>query len=115
MPLGALTLPSAARTVQSSHCVFALHMTVRPPEQDAALNLLILATNADEATQIAAHFDGATFSLVTDATGLRTALREGPWDAALYLFNLAGLTPAGALKVLQGLDVDLPFIVIADP
>lgn len=90
-------------------------MTARPPEQDVALNLLILAADADETAQVAAHFEGAVVGQVTDATGLRTALRAGSWDAALYLFNLAGLTPAGALKVLQGLDMDLPFIVIADP
>jgi PAS domain S-box-containing protein len=90
-------------------------MTVRPPEPDPALHLLILAADGDEAAQIAAHFEGAAYSQVSDATSLRTALRAGPWDAALYLFNLAGLTPAGALKVLHGLDVDLPFIVVADP
>jgi two-component system, NarL family, sensor histidine kinase UhpB len=90
-------------------------MTVRPPEQAPALNLLILAADDGEATQIAAHFEAATFTTVIDATGLRNALRAGPWDAALYLFNLEGLTPAGALKVLHGLDLDLPFIVIADP
>ncbi|MBI4996365.1 MAG: PAS domain-containing protein [Rhodocyclales bacterium] len=90
-------------------------MTVRPPEQDPALNLLILAADDTEAAQIAGHFEAAAFTTVVDATGLRTALRGGPWDAALYLFNLNGLTPAGALKVLHGLDMDLPFIVIADP
>lgn len=90
-------------------------MTARPLEPDIALHLLILAARADEASEVAAQFDGAAFSVVSDATELRTALRGGPWDAALYLHNLAGLTPAGALKVLHGLDVDLPFIVIADP
>jgi two-component system sensor histidine kinase UhpB len=90
-------------------------MTVRPPEQDPALNLLILAADNAEAAQVVGHFEAATFTTVIDATSLRTALRDGPWDAALYLFNLNGLTPAGALKVLHGLDLDLPFIVIADP
>lgn len=90
-------------------------MTARPPEQDAALNLLILAAEDAEAAQIAGHFDTASFTRVADATELRTALRAGPWDAALYLFNLTGLTPAGALKVLHGLDADLPFVVVADP
>jgi PAS domain S-box-containing protein len=91
-------------------------MTPRPTDQDdAALHLLILAADGAEAALIAGHFDGATFHQVTDATGLRTALRAGPWDAALYAFNLAGLGPAGALKVMHGLDLDLPFIVVADP
>ena len=90
-------------------------MTARPPEQDAALNLLILAAEDAEAAQIAGHFEAASFIRVADATELRTALRTGPWDAAIYLFNLTGLTPAGALKVLHGLDADLPFVVVADP
>lgn len=90
-------------------------MTARPPEQDAALNLLILAAEDAEAAQIAGHFEGARHARVGDATELRNALRTGPWDAALYLFNLTGLTPAGALKVLHGVDADLPFVVVADP
>jgi len=90
-------------------------MSASSTDQDATLNLLILAADTAEAAQIAGHFDDATFRQVTDAADLRTALRTGPWDAALYAFNLTGLTPAGALKVLHGLDVDLPFIVVADP
>jgi two-component system, NarL family, sensor histidine kinase UhpB len=90
-------------------------MTARPPEPDAALNLLILAAEDTEAAQLAGHFESASFTRVADASELRTALRTGPWDAALYLFNLTGLTPAGALKVLHGLDADLPFIVVAEP
>jgi signal transduction histidine kinase len=90
-------------------------MTARPPDQDTPLHLLVLAANADEATQLAGQFDDTNFRHVMDATGLRTALRDGTWDAALYVFGLSGLTPAGALKVLHGLDLDLPFIVVADP
>jgi PAS domain S-box-containing protein len=89
-------------------------MTDRLPEQDA-LNLLILAAEDAEAAQIAGHFEGSRHVRVADAAELRNALRTGPWDAALYLFNLTGLTPAGALKVLHGLDADLPFVVVADP
>lgn len=52
---------------------------------------------------------------VADATGLRAALRTRPWDALLYVYGQVRLTPAAALKILHGLDLDLPFIIVAGP
>ena len=90
-------------------------MTDRQTPHDAPLNLLILAAGADDASSLAGEFERATFLRAASAAALRNALRAGQWDAVLYHFNLAGLTPAGALKVLHGRDLDLPFIVVADP
>ncbi|HTY02763.1 MAG TPA: histidine kinase [Rhodocyclaceae bacterium] len=94
-------------------------MSARPAPSETALRLLILATGADEAAALVARFDDGAerpaYRQIADAAALRAALREGRWDAALYEFGLPGLTAVAAMKVLHGLDLDLPFIVIADP
>ncbi|MDR2000257.1 MAG: histidine kinase [Zoogloeaceae bacterium] len=90
-------------------------MPLRPSEPVSALNLLILAAAAAEAAQVAARFERATYSLVTDASGLHNALRGGPWDAVLYLDALDDLSPVQAIRSFRNLSVDLPFVVIADP
>ena len=90
-------------------------MSELSPESDAPLNLLILTADPAEAVRIAALFSGAQHACVADAAALRNALRSLPWDAILHVLHLPGLTPAGALKVLHGLDLDLPFIIVADP
>lgn len=90
-----------------------------PTSQDARLNLLILAADAGEAESLAGHFgqEGTPtdFAQVADATGLRAALRRGNWDALLYVHSLPRLTAPGAIKILHGQELDLPFIIVADP
>ncbi|HZV54350.1 MAG TPA: ATP-binding protein [Rhodocyclaceae bacterium] len=94
-------------------------MTVVPRTPHSPLHLLILAADAEGAGALAHRFTTEKaqpeFVCVHDATGLRTALRARPWDALLYVFGLPGLTAAAALKVLHGLDLDLPFVIVADP
>jgi two-component system sensor histidine kinase UhpB len=95
-------------------------MSARPPVRDTPLHLLIVVADVGEAAALAARFgavaaDEQGFGHVTDAAGLRAELRTARWDAVLYVFGLTGLTAPAALKVLHGLDLDLPFVVIADP
>jgi two-component system, NarL family, sensor histidine kinase UhpB len=94
-------------------------MTAAAKAEASPLHLLILAASDDDAAMLAGHFgSGAnqpTFSQVADAADLRLALRSEPWDALLYLFGLPGLTVPAAMKLLHGLDIDLPFVVVADP
>lgn len=93
-------------------------MSARQAGRDTSLNLLILAADGGNAEALAARFTGtpAQFQRVGgDASALRAALRSDPWDAVLYVFGLPGLTAPAALKVLHGLHIDLPFIVVAEP
>jgi two-component system sensor histidine kinase UhpB len=94
-------------------------MSPEPPSQDTRLHLLILAAEPGEAESLAAHFGGdgapAHFVQVADATALRAALRGPHWDALLYLHGLPRLSAPGALKILHGQDLDLPFIIVAEP
>ena len=82
-------------------------------------SLLILAAEDDAAAVLTARFAEAAAlpeSLrVGDAAALRAALRARSWDAVLYVHGLPGLTAHGVLKVLHGLELDLPLIIVADP
>jgi PAS domain S-box-containing protein len=88
-------------------------------QRSLSISLLILAADASEAEALAARFGsvaaGRDFQQVSEAASLRAALRARPWDAVLYVFGLPGLSASAALKVLHGLELDLPFIVVADP
>jgi PAS domain S-box-containing protein len=83
------------------------------------LSLLILAAEPREAAALAKRLGteemARRYRQVADAADLRAALRAGQWDVLLYVFGLPGLTAPAALKILHGLDLDLPFIVVADP
>ncbi len=87
--------------------------------QDTPLSLLILAASAGQAEMLAAKFSSAGHRTehrhLTDAAGLRAALRECPWDALLYVHGLRGLTAPAALKIVQSLGFDLPFLIVAEP
>lgn len=94
-------------------------MSIPADPTDKSLHLLVLAAEATEARSLAERLHAGEadgdWRHIRDAAELRAALREHPWDALLYTFGLPGLTATAALKILHGLDVDLPFIVIADP
>lgn len=91
-------------------------MSLLPPLHDAHLHLIILAADSSEAELLVSRLTATDFQVefvqIVDAAGLRSAIRTGPWDALLYLQGLPGLTAAGALKVLHGLGLDLPFIIV---
>jgi PAS domain S-box-containing protein len=93
-------------------------MSTSATAQHSPLHLLILATEPDVAEAFAARFGSAPrerrHHLATNAADLRAALRAQPWDALLYAFGLPGLTAPAALKILHTMDVDVPFIVVAD-
>jgi signal transduction histidine kinase len=91
---------------------------VSRPAVDPSLHLLIVAADPAAAAALAERFEQAgpcEHQPVADAAGLRAALRSRPWDALLYIYGLTGLTPAAALKILHGLDLDLPFVIVAEP
>ncbi|MDP2752511.1 MAG: PAS domain S-box protein, partial [Rhodocyclaceae bacterium] len=79
--------------------------------------LLILAPSDKEAALLVEHvgIPHIKHLRIADATGLRAALREPPWGGLLYLHGLYGLTASAALKIVQELEFDLPFIIITPP
>ncbi|MDP2824816.1 MAG: histidine kinase [Sulfuritalea sp.] len=88
-----------------------------PPRQP--LHLLVIAAS-DEAMArllpIFAESDNACkFHRVDDAGGLRNALGEQPWDAALYLPGASSLSLQAAVREIDEFGVDLPLILVASP
>jgi len=94
-------------------------MPAEVTSNDARLQLLILAADAGEAATLAARFAAGAIPVehiqVSDAAALRAALRRRAWDALLYVHGLPRLTAAGALKILHGQGLDLPFVIVAEP
>ena len=85
---------------------------------DAPGRLLILAASDAEALNLVRRFGDLAppeFRRVADASSLRAALRESGWDAVLYVHGLSGLTAQGVLKILHGLEFDLPLVIVAAP
>lgn len=91
-----------------------------PKHSDSPPHLLVLSPSPDEADAFASRFCAPgggrpDHRQVADAAALRAALRARPWDALLYVHGLPGLTAQAALKIVHGLGLDLPFVIVADP
>ena len=86
--------------------------------KDSPLRLLIVDAVEDDAAQLLAYFCAAGHlpqSLrVARTSQLRTALQSQTWDAILCKHRPHGLSVPAALKLMQEMGFDLPFIVIAD-
>ncbi|MDP2808977.1 MAG: histidine kinase [Rhodocyclaceae bacterium] len=95
------------------------HAPPPPENRDSPLHLLVLAASDAEAAPLTARFGAAgshpDHRTVADAAALRAALRGEPWDALLHVHGLPGLTAQAALKIVHGLGLDLPFVIVAAP
>lgn len=83
-----------------------LHLLLVAAADESAARLLPLFADADKACR---------FHRVDSAAGLREALGEQPWDAALYLSETPTLSLQAAVREINESGVDLPLILIADP
>ncbi len=83
-----------------------LHLLVIAASEEVAGRLLPVFAGADKASQ---------FHRIDNADGLRNALADQPWDAALYLPGLAALSLQRALRQIEETGVDLPLILVAGP
>lgn len=50
---------------------------------------------------------------VDTADGMQGALRERPWDVVLADYNMPEFNAPQALRILQGLGMDIPFIIVS--
>lgn len=86
--------------------------------KDSPLRLLLVDAVEDDAAQLLARFREAGHApqstRVASASQLRAALQSQAWDAILCKHRQPGLSALAALKLMQELGFDLPFIVIAD-
>ncbi|MBI3523293.1 MAG: PAS domain S-box protein [Betaproteobacteria bacterium] len=86
--------------------------------KDSRLRLLLVFAAEDDAALLLARIREAGHepqsTRVASAETLRSALLSQAWDAILCEHRLPGLSALAALKLMQSLDFDLPFIVISD-
>ena len=87
-------------------------------QKDSALRLLQVDDSEADAGKLLAHFSAAGHQpqsrRVGSAAELRGALSSQTWDALLCKHRLPGLSSLAALKLMQEMGFDLPFIVIAN-
>ncbi len=83
------------------------------------LNLLVIAASDDVAARLTPVFaDGekaVELHRVNTPASLRGALRDQPWDAALYVPGVTSLSVQASVRLIDELGFDLPLIVVAGP
>lgn len=93
-------------------------MVTPPKAKDSPLRLLLVLDSAADADLLLARMHEAGHEpqseRVAGTAALRAALVAQAWDAVLCKHRLPGLSALAALKLMQEMDFDLPFIVIAD-
>ncbi len=93
-------------------------MATATKAKDSPLRLLLVHDSAADAELLLARMHEAGHEpqseRVAGAAALRAALTAQAWDAVLCKHRLPGLSALAALKLMQEMDFDLPFIVIAD-
>jgi PAS domain S-box-containing protein len=81
------------------------------------LHILLVEDSEDDAVLILHHIRKGGWDIESDrvetADGLRTALREKPWDIILADYVMPHFTGLGALAILQESRLDIPLIVIS--
>lgn len=93
-------------------------MAPAPRTKESQLRIILVETAEADAQNVLGRFREAGYEphvrRATSADELRTALQAQAWDAILCRHRLPGLTSLAALRLMQELDFDLPFVVIAD-
>lgn len=86
--------------------------------KDSQLRLLLVDDKEDDETLLTARLRAAghepQLKRVASSEFFRTALLAQAWDAILCKHRLPGMSALAALKLMQELDFDLPFIVISE-
>lgn len=92
-------------------------MAVAQTRMDSPLRVLIIEDAEDDALLLANSFKKAGYDLeyqrVDNASDTRAALQAGNWDVVLSDHRMPGFSAMGALKLLQELNLDLPFIIVS--
>lgn len=87
------------------------------PNKQTPLQVLIIEDSEDDALLLAGCFKRAGYALdyerVENAEATRTALLAHPWDAVLSDHSMPSFSANSALKLMQELQLDLPFIIVS--
>lgn len=91
---------------------------VASPSPRQSLHLLVIATSDEVAAPLFPVLDAdkaCQFQRVGTPAALRTALRDQPWDAVLYIPGVSSLSVQAAVRQIEESGFDLPLIVVAGP
>src|SRR5579859_7690009 len=81
------------------------------------VRVLIVEDSEDDAVQLLNDLRRSGYDPISErvetAEALRSALSQHSWDVVLAKAALPRLPPREALRLMQGLGLDLPFIVVA--
>ena len=92
-------------------------MAQAQPNTKNQLNVLVIEDSEDDALLLVGCFKRAGYTLdfrrVENAAATRDALLNGRWDAVLSDHSMPGFNALAALELMQGLQLDLPFIIVS--
>jgi len=92
-------------------------MAQTQPENRPAINVLIIEDSEDDARLLAGCFRRAGYTLSSERTASAAATRDAllarEWDAVLSDHSMPGFSAMGALRLMQELGLDLPFIIVS--
>ncbi len=92
-------------------------MGTRLPNKQTPLRILIIEDSEDDALLLVGCFRRAGYALdyqrVEDAEATRTALLAHPWDTVLSDHRMPNFSANAALKLMQEVQLDLPFIIVS--
>jgi two-component system cell cycle sensor histidine kinase/response regulator CckA len=81
------------------------------------LHILLIEDSPDDALLIQLELKRGGYSIesrrVQTEAELREALAQGPWDLVVSDFTLPGFDALGALRVVQQVGLDVPFLVVS--
>lgn len=84
-----------------------------------SLSLLVISASDAAIEELLPVFAEANttveFHRVATPANLRSALRDKPWDAALYIPGISSLSVHTSVRLIDELGFDLPLIVVAGP
>ncbi len=93
-------------------------MSASSPSTDTLLRLLLIEASEEDAVKLLDVLRASGIVVhaqrVASTVALRTALRGQTWDAVLCRLHLPSLSAQTAFRVIQSLELDLPFVLIAD-
>lgn len=87
------------------------------PAESPELRLLIIEDSEDDAFLLLRRFRDAGYrchsTRAENARDMRSALLDGRWDAILSDHNMPQFNAIAALRLMQELGIDLPFIIVS--
>lgn len=81
------------------------------------ISVLVIEDSRDDMELLVREFEKNGFEMISErvetAFQMQAALQKRPWDIVVCDHNLPEFDAPSALKILQGLHIDIPFIVVS--